>query len=67
MSKVTILIEPEEEHEGSYGHTTLVTKEGIVTLNQLVDLYTYATSGAGWYVDKIGAVVNENIEFWGEH
>jgi len=65
MPKVTILIEP--EFEGDAHHTTVVAKEGIETLDQLVDLYAYAAKGAGWYVKMVGAVADDNIEFWGEH
>lgn len=65
MPKVTILIEP--EFEGDKTHVTIIAKEEVYTLDQLVDLYTYAAKGAGWYVDKIGAVVDENTEFWGEY
>jgi len=66
MAKVTILIEPEEEHEGEYGHTTMVTKENVVTINKLLDVYLYATRGGSWEVERIGAVTEHGQEFWGE-
>ena len=66
MAKVTILIEPEGEHEGDYGHTTMIKKENVVTLNQLVDVYLYATKGGSWEAERIGAVNGVGLEFWGE-
>ena len=66
MAKVTIFIEPEEEHEGEHGHTTMVTKENVVTLNKLLDVYLYATKGGSWDVEHIGAVTKDGLEYWGE-
>jgi len=66
MAKVTILIEPEAEHEGEFGHRTLTARENVVTLDQLVDTYRYAAKGAGWRVDRVGAVLDGGPEFWGE-
>ena len=66
MAKVTILIEPEYDHEGDYSHTTMITQENVVTLNQLVDVYLYAAKGSSWEVERIGAVNDAGFEFWGE-
>ena len=62
MAKVTILI----EHESDYGHTTVIKKENVLTLNQLVDVYLYAAKGSSWEVERIGAVNEAGFEFWGE-
>ena len=66
MAKVTVLIEPEDQYEGDYGHTTMASRTGVVSLDQLVDIYRYAANGAGWEVDGVGVVTKSGFEFWGE-
>ena len=53
MAKVTILIEPEDNNEGAYGHITLVVKENVVTTGDLECIFQKATAGGGWIVDKV--------------
>ena len=48
MAKVTIYITPEEDNEGSYGHTIIMTKDNVVLLDDLVQFYEDAAKGAGW-------------------
>ena len=66
MATVTITITPEADHEGDFGWNTVITRENVVTLDQLVDTYLYAAKGAGWDVDRVGAVLDKGPEFWGE-
>jgi len=56
MAKVTIMIEPEEDHEGEFGYTSMYTQENVVYLDQLNFLYTQAARGAGWNLEKLGEV-----------
>jgi len=56
MAKVTITIEPEEDHEGEFGYTSMYTQENVVFLEQLNALYTNAARGAGWIVEELGEV-----------
>jgi len=69
--KVTVTIEPEMETEGEFGSTISAIKTGVISLNQLVDVYLDAARGAGWSVDQIGAIkkvpYGEDFEFWGEY
>ena len=54
MAKVTIIITPEEDHEGEFGYTSTYTQENVVYLDQLNALYTNAARGAGWIVEELG-------------
>ena len=56
MAKVTIMIEPEEDHESEFGYTSYYTQENVVYLDQLNALYTNAARGAGWIVEELGEV-----------
>ena len=56
MAKVTIIIEPEEENEGEFGYTTMLTQENVVFLYQLNMLFTNAARGRGWIVEELGEV-----------
>jgi len=56
MAKVTIMIEPEEDHEGEFGYTSMYTQENVVFLDQLTSLYTQAARGAGWHLEELGEV-----------
>ena len=56
MAKVTIMIEPEEDHEGEFGYTLRNVQENVVCLDQLNALYTNAARGAGWIVEELGEV-----------
>jgi hypothetical protein len=62
--KVTVVIEPEEANEGDFGCTVTVSKENVVLLDQLMDVYLNAANGAGWYVENVGAYTGK-AEFWG--
>lgn len=53
MSKVTILIEPEDENGGIYGHTTVVMKGDVVTTEDLASVFLHAALGAGWLIDGV--------------
>ena len=56
--KVTVIIEPEEVNEGDWGAEVVVTKENVVSLYQLMTVYTQATKGADFFVDDVYAVLN---------
>ena len=56
MAKVSILIEPDEDHEGEFGYTSYYTQENVVFLEQLNALYANAARGAGWIVEELGEV-----------
>jgi len=53
MAKVTIIIEPEEENEGTFGHTAFFEKENVVTTEDVLDLFSYAARGGGWYIGTL--------------
>lgn len=53
MAKVTIIIEPEDAHEGTYGHTTVVMKEDVITTEDLECIFQSAAAGGGWLVDEV--------------
>ena len=54
MAKVTILIEPEDEHEGEYDHKVAMTKANVVLLDDLVQFYSDAAKGSGWVFNELG-------------
>ena len=56
MAKVTIIIEPEEENEGEFGYTTMLTQDGVVFLDQINTLFTNAARAGGWVVEELGEV-----------
>lgn len=56
MAKVTIIIEPEEENEGEFGYTTMLTQDGVVFLDQINTLFTNAARAGGWIVEELGEV-----------
>ena len=54
MAKVTILIEPEDEHEGDCGHKVFMEKHNVVFLDELVQFYSDAAKGSGWIFNELG-------------
>jgi hypothetical protein len=56
MSKVTIIIEAEEENEGGFGHTAILVKDDVVFIEELLDFYACAARAGGWTIIGIAEV-----------